>query len=110
MRAPHLNDPSARCSSAGTRAPPSCYPPSTPGKAVQIEPIKLTLKAPETKRLKLKHEELLSIFGFTFNLRRYTPRALRPQLRQGLTLVHVSAQLKRILWNRDACRGCLDGV
>jgi len=29
--------------------------------------------------------------------------------RQGLTLVHVSTQLKRILWDRGA-RGCLGGV
>ena len=26
--------------------------------------------------------------------------------RQGLTLVHFSAQLKRILWDRGASRGC----
>ena len=26
---------------------------------------------------------------------------------QGITLVHFSAQLKRILWDRGACRGCL---
>ena len=25
---------------------------------------------------------------------------------QGLTLVHFSAQLKHILWDRGACRGC----
>jgi hypothetical protein len=29
---------------------------------------------------------------------------------QGLTLVHFSAQLKRILWDRGAFRGCLGGV
>jgi len=29
---------------------------------------------------------------------------------QGLTLVHFSAQLKRILWDRGATRGCLGGV
>jgi len=31
-------------------------------------------------------------------------------LRQGLTLVHFSAQLERILWDRGAFRGCLEGV
>jgi hypothetical protein len=31
------------------------------GQSVQVDPIKPTLKAPETKRLKLKHDELLSI-------------------------------------------------
>jgi hypothetical protein len=30
--------------------------------------------------------------------------------RQGLTLVHFSAQLKRIMWDRDAFRGCVGGV
>jgi len=40
--------------------------------AVQVDPIKPTLKAPGTKRLKLKHDEPLSNFAFKFNLRRYT--------------------------------------
>jgi len=39
---------------------------------VQVDPIKPTLKAPGTERLKLKYEEPLSDFGFKFNLRRYT--------------------------------------
>ena len=30
--------------------------------------------------------------------------------RQGLTLVHFSAQLKRIMWDRGAFRGCVGGV
>jgi hypothetical protein len=42
------------------------------GRAVQVGPIKSTLKAPGTQRLKLKYEELLSDFGFKFNLRRYS--------------------------------------
>ena len=29
---------------------------------------------------------------------------------QGLTLLHFSAHLKRILWDRGAIRGCLGGV
>ena len=41
------------------------------GRAVQVDPIKLTLKVPGTKRLKLKHDEPLSKFAFEFNLRRY---------------------------------------
>jgi hypothetical protein len=39
---------------------------------VQVDPFKPTLKAPETERLKLKCEELLSDYAFKFNLRRYT--------------------------------------
>jgi hypothetical protein len=42
------------------------------GEAVQIDPIKPTLKAPGTKRLKLEHGEAPSHFGFKINLRRYT--------------------------------------
>ena len=40
------------------------------GEAVQLEPIRLALKAPGTKRLKLKCDILLSTFAFKFNLRR----------------------------------------
>jgi len=39
---------------------------------VQPDLIKLTLKVPGTKRLKLKRVDLLLNFGFKFNLRRYT--------------------------------------
>jgi hypothetical protein len=42
------------------------------GWAVQVDPIKATLKAPGTKRLKLKSDELLSSFAFNFNMRRYS--------------------------------------
>ena len=36
--------------------------------------------------------------------------ALAVSVVQGLTLVHFSAQLKRILWDRGAFRGCFGGV
>jgi hypothetical protein len=42
------------------------------GRAVQVHAIKPTLKAPGTKRLKLKCDETLSNFAFKFNLRYYT--------------------------------------
>ena len=38
---------------------------------MQVDPIKLTLKAPGTKILKLAYDELRSSFAFKFNLRRY---------------------------------------
>jgi hypothetical protein len=41
------------------------------GRAVQVDPIKSTLKAPGTKCLKRKCHELLSNFAFNFQLRRY---------------------------------------
>jgi hypothetical protein len=45
--------------------------------AVQVDPIKPTLKAPGTKHLKAKCEELLSNFGYKLNLRRYTVACVR---------------------------------
>ena len=42
-----------------------------PGRAVQIDPIKPTLKAPGSKCLKLGDEKPLSNFAFNFNLRRH---------------------------------------
>jgi len=42
------------------------------GRAVQVDPIKPTLKAPGSKRLKLIFDGPLSNFAFKFNLRRYT--------------------------------------
>ena len=42
------------------------------GRAVQVDPINPTLKAPRNERLTLKYDELLSTFAFKFNLRRYT--------------------------------------
>ena len=37
-----------------------------PGRMVQVDPIKPTFRATETKRLKLKHDEVLSSFAFNF--------------------------------------------
>jgi len=45
---------------------------SAPGRAVQVDPIEPTLIAPETNRLKLQYDGLLSNFAFKFNLRSYT--------------------------------------
>jgi hypothetical protein len=42
-------------------------------RAVQVEPIKPTLKAPGPQRLKLEFDGLLSNFAFKLNLRRYNP-------------------------------------
>ena len=40
-------------------------------KAVKVDPVKPKLKAPGTKRLKLKYDQLLSSVAFSFNLCRY---------------------------------------
>ena len=47
-------------------------PAAAHGKAVQVDPMKLMLKPPGTRHLKLKCDILLSTFAFTFNWRRYT--------------------------------------
>jgi hypothetical protein len=47
------------------------------GGAVQVDPIKSTLKAPRSSGLKLEHEKLLSTSAFKFKLRRYTAELLR---------------------------------
>jgi len=47
------------------------------GSAVQVDPIKPMLKAPGTKRLKLRYDVPLSNFAFNFNLRRYTKAPAR---------------------------------
>ena len=82
------------------------------GEAVKVDPIKPTLKAPGTNPLKLQYDEPLSNFAFKFNLHRYTTGggatwpsapscATAPwsswRRRQGLTLVHFSAQLEPCL-------------
>jgi hypothetical protein len=43
-----------------------------PGRAVQVDPIKPTLKSPEPPRLKLEFHGLLSSFAFILSLRRYS--------------------------------------
>jgi len=54
----------------------STSPPSSPlGRAVQVDPMKPTLKVPGSKRLKLEAEKMLSNFAFKFNLRGYSPGA-----------------------------------
>jgi len=88
--------------------------PGRQGKAVQVDNINPTLKAPGTKFLKLKYYELLSNVAFKFNLRRYTPAAAastRPSHSwgggwQGLILVHFSAQPKPC-WSHLCLSPCL---
>jgi len=48
-----------------------------PGRSVQVDPIRPTLKAPGIKLLKVKYDKPLSIFAFKFNLRRSTLAAAR---------------------------------
>ena len=52
-------------------APRSAAAPS--GRAVQVDPMKPTLKVPGAKLLKPEHGILLSDFAVNVNLRRYTP-------------------------------------
>ena len=43
---------------------------------MQVDPLKFTLKAPGSERLKLKCDKLHSNFAFNFNLRRYIEAGL----------------------------------
>jgi hypothetical protein len=69
------------------------------GRAVQLDPIKPTLKPPELKRLKVRYVGSLSNFAFKLDLRRYTKGSYQcgwrmgAGRRQGLTLVPAAAQL-----------------
>ena len=47
------------------------YTPLPPGGAVQVETVNPALKAPGSKRLKLKFDELHSGYAFNVNLRQY---------------------------------------
>jgi len=47
-------------------------PKDVTGRAVQVDPVKPTLKAPGYKHLKLKHDKPPSNYAFKFNLRRFT--------------------------------------
>ena len=70
------------------------------GRAVQVETMKPMLNAPGTKRLKLSYDEPLSNFAFEIQL---APLHGGPQRRrrQGLTLVHFSAQLESCLTRKN---------
>ena len=50
----------------------------TPGGAVQVDPIKPTLKPPGAEPLKPKCDGRLSNFAFNFNLRHYSKPAEEP--------------------------------
>ena len=52
---------------AGPPPPPG----PAPGRVVQVDPIKPTLIAPGSERLKLNYDDPLSNFAFNFYLRRY---------------------------------------
>jgi hypothetical protein len=45
--------------------------PASHGGEIQLESMKLKLKAPGTERLKIIYENLLSSFAFDFNMRHY---------------------------------------
>ena len=56
---------------AGGRRRRAVLPPHIRGGAVQVHPIKPTLKPPGTNHLKLNYDKLLSNFAFKFNSRHY---------------------------------------
>jgi len=70
------------------------------GRVVQVDPIKPTVKGPGIQRLKLECHKLLS----TVRGGRGRGGPGARHCRQGLTLVHLSAQLKRFVWDRGYTR------
>jgi len=90
--------------------PQRAVPHAQRGKAVRVDPIIPKLKPPGTKRLKENCDVLLSTSAFIFNLRRYNvvlyqifgvpfDRGIKMHKmagRQGLTLIHVRAQLEQL--------------
>ena len=86
----HLRRPEQRADHAADR-----------GRAVQADPIKPMLKAPGCERSKLKCDDLLSNVDFiaccAATQRSSTQSAASgKRRRQGLTLVHVRAQLEQL--------------
>ena len=70
---------------------------------MQVDPLKPTLKPSKTKRLKLMNDELLSNFGFNFNLRRFIKgRFLRavPELRGDMVV--ISSEGLVVAWEAGA--------
>jgi hypothetical protein len=66
-----------------------------PGRAAQLDPMKPNLKPPETKRLKLKCDKLLSTSAFKFKLRRYSRGTTT---RRGTTRPHCRAACRSTSW------------
>jgi len=66
---------------------------------VQVDPLKPTLKAPGTKRLKVEFDELLSSFAFNFNLRRYNEEEETPACPPDTTL----EEAETMAHNGEAC-------
>jgi len=71
------------------------------GKAVQVDLVKPTLKAPGTKRLKQKYDNLLSSFAFNFNSRRYN------SARGVLTCYGIKVGWCRLTVSKPVLKACL---
>jgi hypothetical protein len=63
------------------------------GRAVQVDPIKPTLKAPGAMRLKLIYVSLLSSSPFKFNLRRYSKGTHVPFASIQWPLAHTDGEI-----------------
>ena len=68
-----LNDPPSRCA-------------KLQGKGMQVDPNKPTLKAPKTKRLKLRNDQPPSFFALKFDLHRYPKGAQNIQENRRMVL------------------------
>jgi len=70
---------------------------------VQVDPIKSTLTAPGTQRLKVKYAKLLSIVALKFKLRRYnedTTLKTIVSIDNGITLIVEKTQTFVTFWEK----------
>jgi len=75
---------------------------------MQADPIKPKLKAPGTKRLKLKSDELLANFALTCNLRRYDEERQKGEenrqhwaMKCGVSSDHISVVAAYSAWDKE---------
>ena len=77
--------------------------------------MKPTLEAPESKLLKLEHENVLSNYAFKLNLRRYNKASqcciiLRQEIGRGLHSSTFRLKVSAFCGIGGALKGCLEGV
>jgi hypothetical protein len=104
----HAAAPHHAVRSEGVPAEPRGERARAQGRAVQVHPIKPTLKAPGTKRLKLEYDVLLSNFAFRFNMRRYSKglkMLINRQLGEGWN--HWKNLLEQKRGNEDKVGPCM---
>ena len=79
--------------------------PGRQGRALQVDPMKPTLKAPGSKRSKLKYDKLLSSFAYNLKLRRYGAGQLF-RLEPDGPLGYAGNRQRAVAGRGSPCRKC----